>query len=132
MDKVVNLRERLESDRKRKQAEQYRGKMRSIQKLVQCASCHMRCVMCGLHLDPAEATYKTAPKPGFTFCETCSEEFEDYLAQSKGEGDPGRPYWHNEEWEKMWTAWLDYQRTLHRFVSSHEYKLILKELHTQL
>ena len=104
----------------------------TIQKLMQCASCQLRCVMCGLYLDTADTATQTNFNSGFAFCKTCSEEFEDFLAQSRGEKHPAGPYWHNEEWEKMWAAWLDYRQALRRFASSHEYKRLLKELRTQL
>ena len=130
MEKVVDLKDLIESANKRKQTEKYRGKIQSALKVMQCASCRFRCAMCGLYREIDESSKKPASALEFAFCETCQEEFDDYLAQSKGE-KRSEVLWHNKDWENMWTAWLNYRRSIFCFRNSHEFKLLLKELHTQ-
>jgi hypothetical protein len=128
MDKVVNIEERLTSKRLKLQLEKYQGKIGAIQKLIQCSSCHLRCALCGQHLGKTDYSPSTPSVSfGFVFCDDCGEEFEEYLAVSRGEKTP-EVSWHNEEWLKMWSAWLDYRRTMNRFVGSPEFKSLLDEL----
>ena len=125
MDKVVNIEERLASKRLKLQLEKHQGKIGAIQKLIQCSSCHFRCALCGQHLGESDCS-STIPSAsfGFVFCDDCGEEFEEYLAVSRGEKSP-EVSWHNEEWLKMWSAWLDYRRTIKGFVGSPEFKSLL-------
>jgi hypothetical protein len=36
-------------------------------------------------------------------------------------------FWHNDEWMKLWTAWLDYHKAIGEFRNSNEFKRLLKE-----
>jgi hypothetical protein len=128
MDKVVNIEERLASKRLKLQLEEHQGKIGAIQKLIQCSSCHFRCALCGQHLGESGCS-STIPSVsfGFVFCDDCGGEFEEYLAVSQGEKPP-EVSWHNEEWLRMWSAWLDYRRTINGFVGSPEFKMLLDEL----
>jgi transcription elongation factor Elf1 len=118
MDKVVNIEERIEGQKQKKQLERHRGKIEAIQKLIQCTSCHMRCAMCGHHLKDAFA---------FAFCENCRDEFDDFLSISKGEKPPD-VFWHNKEWIDMLSAWLNYRQAVNGFMNSPEFRLLLEEL----
>jgi len=128
MDKVVNIEEKLASKRRKLQLEKRQEKIGAIQKLIQCSSCHFRCALCGQHLGDLDSS-PTVPSAsfGFVFCDDCGEDFEEYLAVSRGEKS-SEVSWHNEEWMKMWSAWLDYRRTINGFVDSPEFKSLLDEL----
>lgn len=129
-DKIVNLAERLEHKRQKKQMAQYRGKIETIQKIVQCGSCKMRCAMCGLHLERDESSASPLPSSaGLIFCESCRSEFDDFLSVSKG-GERSEVFWHNKEWEKMWSSWIKYRKAMTAFVDSSEFKLLMEELKT--
>jgi len=128
MDKVINIEKRIESKKQRRQLEAYRGKLESVQKVIQCSACHHRCAMCGHYLKDSDATYDSpAASFGFALCDCCKAEFEDFLAISR---DKRRTdiFWHNREWVKMWSAWLDYRQAIDGFVNSREFKSLLEEL----
>jgi hypothetical protein len=128
MDNVVNMEERLAQKRQKLQLEKRQGRIGAIQKLIQCSSCLFRCALCGQHLGESDCSSKTPPAPyGLVFCNDCGAEFEEFLAISRGEKPP-EVSWHNEEWVKMWSTWLDYRRTINGFVGSPEFKSLLDEL----
>ena len=128
--KIVSLAERLEDKLHKKQVERYRGKVENIQKIVQCGSCQIRCAMCGLYLKNDEAAQNPdSTSTGLTLCESCRSEFDDFLSVSRG-GQRSEVFWHNEEWIKMWSAWINYRKAMTAFVESPELKLLLEELKT--
>jgi len=131
VEKVVDLEERIESRRSKERLEHLRGKMETVQKILQCSSCHMKCAMCNAQLENQDAS--TRPHPahlGLRFCGSCREEFEEFLAITRSEAKPTL-FWHNEEWKAMWSAWLDYRRSMGAFLRSNEFKLLLEELESQ-
>ena len=131
MEKVINIEERLEHKKQKKQLEQNRGKIEAIQKIVRCSSCHFRCVMCGHHLQDSDSSDSSPSSSfGFAFCKNCGAEFEDFLAVSRGKSRPD-VLWHNREWLKMWSAWLDYRQAMNGFVDSPEFKSLLEEIDKQ-
>ena len=128
MDKIVDICDRIESKKQKIQAEKYRGKLEAIQKLIQCSACNFRCAMCGHHVDVAESSHGTPPVSlGFSLCETCRDEFEDFLSVTEG-GKTSDVSWHNEDWVKMWSAWLSYRRAITGFINSREFKRLMQEL----
>ncbi len=128
MDKIVNIRQRIEDRKQRERREQQLEKMETIQKVAQCTACHFRCAMCGVHLTAADTPCQASSSPdGLMFCESCGQEFDDFMAISKGEKRP-EVFWHNAEWFNMWSAWLDYRESISDFVNSAEFKCILEEI----
>jgi transcription elongation factor Elf1 len=127
MDKVVDIREKIDRREQGRQLEKYRDQVRAILKVLQCTSCQFKCAMCGHHLSEAPGeTERTSGPLGFVFCDGCREEFEAYLDISSGEKE-AEVFWHNEAWLEMWSAWVDYQQAIHRFMHSSEFKLLLSE-----
>lgn len=125
MSKIYDITERLEGKKRQEELDFHRDKMEALQRIVRCSSCHMKCAMCGLHLEPPdeeeeEELYWTE----FSLCEGCSAEFEDYLAQEDGGEPPGRLFWHNREWKDLWAAWMEFQRALKAFRNSKELETI--------
>ncbi len=128
MDKVVDIEERLSRRRQGRQLEQYRAKIQSLQKVFHCTSCRFRCAMCGHHVGTEADSTPPEPGPlGYVFCEGCRNEFEDFLAISSGEKQ-AEVFWHNKAWLDMWSAWLNYQQAVSRFMHSPEFKILLSEL----
>ena len=127
MDKVVDIREQIDRREQGRQVEKYREKVRTILKVLQCTSCQFKCAMCGNHLSEAPSETEATSGPlGFVFCDGCRGEFEDYLGISSGE-KKAEVFWHNKAWLEMWSAWVDYQQAIHRFMHSSEFKLLLTE-----
>ena len=130
MEKIVNLKDRIENKRQREQIERYRGKIKSIQKVIQCASCHFRCAMCGLHSRPQERPESSDSESlEFTLCESCRREYDEFISITRGE-KKAEVFWHNREWLKMWSAWLSYRKSVDHFMDSSELKLLLEELNS--
>ena len=128
MEKVVDIREHLDRQRQGRQVKQYRDKVQALQRVLQCTACQFRCAACGRHLSETPDTPAPNPGPlGYVFCESCRGEFEDFLEISSGE-QPAEVFWHNEAWLEMWSAWLEYQQAIHRFMHSREFKLLLSEI----
>jgi hypothetical protein len=131
MKKIVDLEERIANKRQRESLEQYRGKIETIQKILQCSSCHLKCAMCGVQVEMNVSPPNSRPAHlGLSFCESCREELDEFLSISKGGKEP-TVFWHNKEWKDMWSAWLDYRRAMAAFLRSSEFKLLMEELNRQ-
>ncbi|RJR49223.1 MAG: hypothetical protein C4576_06975 [Desulfobacteraceae bacterium] len=126
MEKIVNLEERIENRKQREKLEHYRGRVETVQKILQCSSCNLKCAMCGAQIEDFHSGCCTSGNQGFRFCECCREEFEEFLAVKKG-GKTSELFWHNKEWKEMWSAWLDYRKAMTAFLRSAEFKLMLDE-----
>jgi hypothetical protein len=130
MDNIVDIRTRIKQRRQGRQIRQHQEKIRSLQRVLQCASCHLKCAMCGRHISQAADDSGLEPGPlGYVFCKSCKGEFEDFLAITGGDKEP-EVFWHNRAWQEMWSAWMDYQQAIHRFMHSPEFKLLLSEIET--
>ena len=125
MTKIVDIHDQLQKKKKKENLEKYRGRLYSIQKVIQCSSCRFRCAMCGTQVTSEESA---APTPfGLSFCGDCRAEFEEFVSVTKGRKPP-EVFWHNQEWIEVWTAWLDFRKAISAFVASKEYNLLLEEL----
>ena len=132
MDKIVNLGERIENREKKKQLKQYRGKIETLKKIIQCSSCHFKCAMCGLQMEARVSSREVHLAPiGMIFCESCRDEFEDFLSISRGV-NRSDIFWHNQEWKDMWSAWVKYRKSINTFMDSPEFRLLLKEINSPL
>jgi hypothetical protein len=125
MNKIIDMQKKIEGKKQKDQLEKYRGRVETIQKIVQCSSCHFKCAMCGLQVSGADPVNKTPL--ALALCEGCRSEFEEYLAISKCKKTPD-VFWHNREWLEIWTAWLSYRKAINAFTASREFKLLVEEL----
>jgi hypothetical protein len=125
MTKIVDIHDQLERKKKKEHMEKYRGRLDSMQKIIQCSSCRFRCAMCGTQVPPPGGTPARTPL-GLSFCGDCMAEFEEFVSVTKGKKPP-EVFWHNQEWIEVWRAWLDYRKAISAFVASKEYTLLLEE-----
>lgn len=126
MNKVLNFTDRLEDKKREKQLKAHHYKLKTIQRIVQCSSCHFRCAMCGYHMDakdPSSSTASTSPR-NFVLCESCQAEFEDFVQIKSGKRQ-SNIFWQNKEWVKLWSAWKDYQQAIGDFRNSREFKQLM-------
>jgi len=63
----------------------------------------------------------------YLFCESCADEYVEYIERLKGKDDPNC-YWRNEIWLELWKRWIDYQGTVDRYIRSKEFKQLVEEL----
>jgi hypothetical protein len=126
MTKIVDMQNQIQRKKQKELLEKNRGRVETVQKMIQCTSCHFRCAMCGMQVD-GRGTGKSPL--GLTFCEGCRLEFEEYQDLSKGRKMPDVP-WHNAEWLNVWSSWLSYRRAVAAFMNSHEFKLLIEEMNS--
>ncbi len=125
MDKILNFTDRLKDKEKRQRKETFRQTAEVVQRTVQCSSCGMSCAMCGVHLEKSGGC-GCGSTSNLNLCEFCRAEFSDYLKMSKLETG-SEQFWHNKEWMKLWSAWLEYHKAINAFRNSKEFRQLLKE-----
>jgi hypothetical protein len=131
MDNIVDINSKLEQNRRQKQFEQYREKIKTLQRIVQCSSCHFKCSMCGKHLHHEEDRCGCSSlSTELIFCDSCQKEYEDFLAIAKDGKDP-ELFWQNEAWVQMWTKWLSYRHAIAQFLNSNEFQDLMEEIERQ-
>ena len=127
MNNVFNISDRIKDKKRKEQVKAYRNRAETLHKVVQCSSCHYKCAMCGPHLGDADSSCPSpSSQPGFNLCESCREEFNDFFEMSRGKKGSDI-FWHNKQWMKLWSAWLDYHRAIREFRNSLEFELLIDE-----
>ena len=130
MADIIPLKNKLQHT-KEKEAEIIRKrKILAVQKIFQCTHCMFKCEKCGTQIsteDKSGINKKKELRIPYRFCESCTEEYTDYIKSLQGKGDP-QYYWHNEEWLELWRKWIDYQGVMDRYLKSKEFKRLLQEL----
>lgn len=128
MNKILDIAERLKEKQREEQIEANRQKLETIQRTIHCSLCSFKCGMCGHHFNTTDAFCppETATAE-ISLCESCREEFEDFLAQVSGRKGR-RMFWHNKEWVQLWSAWLDYREAIVNFRESYEFRRLIQEL----
>lgn len=127
MPKIVDMQHQLQRKKKKELLEKHRGMVETVQKIVQCSSCHLRCAMCGMQLDKSCVVTSV---PGLSFCEGCRLDFEEYRDVLAGKKEP-EVFWHNTEWLNVWGSWLNYRRALSAFTNSREFKRLTEEVNRE-
>jgi len=129
MEKILNITDRIEDKKRRRQVARYRHKIETIQRTVQCTSCRLKCSMCSSHLENSSSSCPeilSAPEAMHTLCESCQSEFDEYLRIVRGETKP-EVFWHNRQWIRLWAAWLEFQRAMGEFRNSPEFRRLCEE-----
>jgi len=123
-------------DKKRKikdkeQAEQIRmHKILAVRKVLHCTQCASKCEKCGSQMGMSMREGRQASDHRhlpYNFCESCAEEYSDYIARLQGKGNPDY-YWHNDAWLDIWQKWIHYQHAIDTFLKSKEFTRLLQEL----
>jgi len=125
MTKIVDMQHQLQKKKQKELLEKHRGRVETVQKMIQCSSCHFRCSMCGMQLEGGGGAVKSYP--GLAFCEGCGQEFDEYQNISRGKKQP-EVFWHNTDWLNVWSSWLSYRRAISAFMNSREFKLLIEEM----
>lgn len=123
MDKKRQLSDKAKADIIKKR------KITAIQKVFQCTHCKLKCEKCGTQINvttDGEAKSNKLRVP-YRLCESCSEEYIDYIERLKGKGDKNS-YWRNEPWSASWRAWIDYKSSIDEYMRSKEFLALLQEL----
>ena len=130
MTNIIELDKKLKHTKEKKAEIIRKRKILAVQKVFQCMHCAFKCEKCGTQIQPDEHRQQRAisdVRVPYRFCESCAEEYIDFIERLKGKGDP-EYYWHNDIWLEMWRKWIDYQGAIDTYLKSKEFKQLLAEL----
>lgn len=129
MAEIISIENRIKLSGEQKATLIRKQKILAVRKVFQCTHCSLKCEKCGTQIDASlsEQNRVDPHRVLYRFCESCAEEYVDYINRLKGEGDPDC-YWHNEPWLDIWKTWIDYQGAIDRYLKSKEFTHLLNEL----
>lgn len=126
MSKVIEIEDRIESEKHRKTVAEKRKRIAPLIHFLQCSCCRMKCWRCGSPVElspPAE----TSPDIPFSLCAACRDEYLEYQRSRSASLQHSIP-WHNTEWEAMWGKWIEYQEAVRSFHRSQEVRDLFADL----
>jgi len=127
---IIELDKKLKHTKEKKAEIIRKRKILAVQKIFQCMHCAFKCEKCGTQIQPDEHRQQRSIsdlRVPYRFCESCAEEYIDFIERLKGRGN-SEYYWHNEIWLEMWRKWIDYQGAIDTYLKSKEFKQLLTEL----
>ena len=129
MAEIISLDAKLQDAINKKHELTRRRKLLAVKKVFQCTHCSFKCEKCGTQISEAESKSDTYPnlRVPYRFCESCKEEYVDYIDRLQGAGDADC-YWHNDEWADTWQKWIEYQGAIDRYTKSKDFLNLIKEL----
>jgi hypothetical protein len=130
MADIISLNTKLQLSQDKRDALIRKRKILAVQKVFQCTHCAQKCEKCGVHTElTSESRIDHNHSIGcpYRFCDSCREEYIDFILRLKGGGDPAC-YWHNDAWFESWRRWLDYQAAMDRYVKTPEFFQLIQEL----
>ena len=132
MAEIISLDDKLQDARNKRQALTRKRKLLAVKKVFQCTHCSFKCEKCGTQINDYETMSDGGKSSNdlrvpYRFCESCSEEYIDYIERLQGGGDADC-YWHNDEWADSWHKWIEYQSTIDRYTKSKDFLKLIEEL----
>lgn len=127
MSKVISINDKLKLSDEEKAAVARKRKILAVRKIFQCTQCASKCERCGMTLGPDNRVHADNTRIPYTFCDSCAEEYMDYIDKLQDKGDP-EAYWHNDAWLKLWRAWIEYQGSVDHYLHSKEFRRLMEEL----
>ena len=127
---VISIDKKLLLSKEKEAALTRKRKIQAVQKVFHCTHCASKCEKCGIQIGLESHVEQRKPRKyriPYHFCDSCEEEYVDYIERLQGRGDP-ECYWHNEAWLAIWRTWIDYQHSVDRYMKSKEFLQILEEL----
>jgi hypothetical protein len=129
MNNVILLDKKLQLARQKKAAGDRIRKIEAVRKIFRCTHCTNKCEKCGTLIDSQNRFEGASLRVPYTFCGSCAEEYIDYVDQLKGQGNKDN-YWHNNAWQNLWRAWIEYQSAVDQYMKTKEFEQLLSELRT--
>jgi hypothetical protein len=127
MSKIISLDNKLKLSAKEKAAAARRRKIIAVRKVFHCTHCASKCERCGIGLGHENQTHVKNTRVPYHFCDSCAEEYIDYIDRLQGRGD-SEAFWHNEAWMAVWQNWIEYQGSIDNYLRSKEFRRLLQEL----
>jgi Pyruvate/2-oxoacid:ferredoxin oxidoreductase delta subunit len=127
---IIELDKKIKHTKEKKAEVIRKRKILAVQKIFQCMHCAFKCEKCGTQIQPDEHHQQRSIsdlRVPYRFCESCAEEYIDFIERLKGRGD-SEYYWHNEIWLELWRKWIDYQGAIDTYLKSKEFRQLLEEL----
>lgn len=127
MGTIISLDEKLKLTRDQQAAAIRRRKLMAVRKVFRCTHCIAKCEKCGIHISADNRPELPAFRVPYTFCDSCAEEYVDYIDALKGKAD-STLYWQNEAWMEVWATWIAHQGAIDSYLKSKEFERLLDEL----
>ncbi len=127
MTKIISLDDKLKLSADQRAEVVRKRKIIAVRKVFQCTHCASKCERCGISLGPENHGLADNPRIPYNFCDSCSEEYIEYIDRLQGKGDLDT-YWYNHAWMKVWQAWIEYQGAIDQYLRSKEFRRLLDEL----
>ena len=127
MSKIISLDDKLKLSAEQREVLARKRKLMAVRKVFQCTHCTSTCERCGASLGPENQNHKNNPRIPYNFCDSCSEEYMEYIDQLQGKRNAD-DYWYNHAWLKVWQTWIEYQGAIDQYLRSKEFRRLLDEL----
>jgi hypothetical protein len=127
MGDIISLENKVQESREKKMAADRLRKLQAVRSVLQEARGILTCEKCHHELDDASMHRERDPRVPYLFCESCAEEYVDYIERLQGRGDK-MCYWRNRQWFDIWKQWIEYRGTIDTFLRSKEFRRLLEEL----
>lgn len=127
MGSIISFDKKLQSSKVAQDDGVRKKKLLAVRKVFRCTHCISRCEKCGIQITAENRPHIPGFRLPYTFCDSCAEEYVDYIDLLKGEGNSGL-YWHNEAWMKVWATWIEHQGAIDSYLKSKEFEQLLNEL----
>jgi hypothetical protein len=127
MSKIISLDDKLKLTAEQRADVMRKRKIMAVRKVFQCTHCAAKCERCGTSLGPENQGQAENPRVPYHFCDSCAEEYVEYIDRLQGKGDADA-YWYNHVWMKIWQNWIEYQGAIDQYLRSKEFRQLLDEL----
>ncbi len=127
MADIISLNKKLQLSEAQKAAIKKKQKIMAVQKVFQCTHCTFKCEKCSTQLEDSTSRVVGPYRIPYRFCDSCAEEYIDYIQRLKGAGDSDC-YWRNDDWLEVWRTWIDYQSAVDRYLKTKEFVQLMHEL----
>jgi hypothetical protein len=125
MAEIIDLDQKKKQESVKREQDERAKRMELILQMFQCTVCTKKCMKCGSQLEGDVHPQPSRSIP-YRFCQSCREEYEEFLERLQGRGNPNH-YWYNQEWMEIWKAWMNYQEALKRYELSEGFRHLLDE-----
>ncbi len=127
MNKIISLDDKLKLSAEQREELARKRKIMAVRKVFQCTHCASKCERCGMGIGQENQTKKDDPKIPYHLCDSCAEEYVEYIQRLQGKGNADA-YWYNHAWMKIWQTWIEYQGAIDQYLRSKEFRKLLDEL----